>query len=223
MTRTCAPQPLFALSMANRISLGLIAVLAFGVAAAALRYVLPDMPGAAPPVAANAYAWPFLPLHAGLGALALILGPWQFLPRLRRTRPGVHRLIGSSYLIACLIAGGAGRVSSYGSTAGHAAGSGFTLLAIAWLLTSLTGAVLAVRGRFAAHRRWMVRSFALTLSAVTLRLQLGLGAAAEIDFATVYLLAAWGCWIPNLILAEIYLRFTAPSAAAGGPAPRAGG
>jgi hypothetical protein len=38
------------------------------------------------------------------------------------------------------------------------------MLATLWLITTLTGWRMARRRRFAEHRRWMIRSFALTLS-----------------------------------------------------------
>jgi hypothetical protein len=41
---------------------------------------------------------------------------------------------------------------------------------------------------------------------VTLRLYLPLGQLAGAPFETFYPLTAWISWIPNLILAELYLR-----------------
>jgi hypothetical protein len=48
----------------------------------------------------------------------------------------------------------------------------------------------------------MVRNFALTFAAVTLRLYLGVFMAAGARFEDVYPLLAWLCWVPNLLLAE---------------------
>jgi hypothetical protein len=62
-----------------------------------------------------------------------------------------------------------------------------------------------VQGRFAEHRRWMIRSFVLTFGAVTLRLYLPLAPLLHIDFMDVYRASAWVSWVPNLILAELYL------------------
>lgn len=53
----------------------------------------------------------------------------------------------------------------------------------------------------------MIRSFALTASAITLRIYLGLGTALQIPFEDSYPAIAWLCWVPNLIAAELYLRF----------------
>jgi hypothetical protein len=45
---------------------------------------------------------------------------------------------------------------------------------VIWITVNLLGWRAAVQGRFVDHRRWMIRSWALTLAAVTLRLYLPL-------------------------------------------------
>jgi predicted membrane protein DUF2306 len=56
------------------------------------------------------------------------------------------------------------------------------------------------------HRRWMVRNFALTFAAVTLRLWIPMSFAAGIPFEIAYPAIAWLCWVPNLLLPEYYLN-----------------
>ncbi len=62
--------------------------------------------------------------------------------------------------------------------------------------------------RFQIHREWMVRSFALALAAVTLRVELPLLLLAHNSFHAAYITVSWLCWIPNLILAECWLRLS---------------
>jgi hypothetical protein len=52
----------------------------------------------------------------------------------------------------------------------------------------------------------MTRSYALTFAAVTLRLYLALAIAAGAVF-TAYPYIAWLCWLPNLAVAELLIRF----------------
>jgi ABC-type spermidine/putrescine transport system permease subunit II len=59
---------------------------------------------------------------------------------------------------------------------------------------------------FAAHRRWMIRSFALTFAAVTLRLYLPLGFLLPVSFDDAYRVISFLCWVPNLLAAEWLLR-----------------
>ena len=65
---------------------------------------------------------------------------------------------------------------------------------------------------FAAHERWMIRSFALTLAAVTLRIYLPIGVTLNNgEFTFPYTIIAWACWVPNLIVAEIFLTLRRPA------------
>jgi hypothetical protein len=67
--------------------------------------------------------------------------------------------------------------------------------------------VIAIRqGRIADHRDWMLRSYALTLAAVTLRLYLPASQIAGISFLIAYPAIAWLCWVPNLLVAEWMTR-----------------
>jgi len=85
--------------------------------------------------------------------------------------------------------------------------TGFSALAIGWLLTS-TFAYLAIRRvEVDQHEYWMIRSYALCFAAVTLRiwlplLQVGWG----MDFIPAYRIIAWLCWVPNLLVAELIIR-----------------
>lgn len=49
----------------------------------------------------------------------------------------------------------------------------------------------------------MVRNFALTLAAVTLRIYLPASMIAGIEFEVAYPYIAWLCWVPNLVAAEL--------------------
>lgn len=139
------------------------------------------------------------------GALfALLLGPWQFSTRLRASRPALHRWMGRLYLgIGVLIGGIAGLYMAFHAFGGIVAQTGFGLLAVLWLYTGLR-AYLAIRaGDVASHRRWMVRNFALSFAAVTLRLWLPGSVASGIAFEAAYPVIAWACWLPNLVVAEL--------------------
>ena len=80
------------------------------------------------------------------------------------------------------------------------------MLAILWLFTTLMGLRLAMARRFDAHRAWMIRSWALTFAAVTLRLYLPMIPLFDVAFLDGYRAISFLCWIPNLIAAELYLR-----------------
>jgi hypothetical protein len=175
------------------------------IALVSYRYFVPSIPAPAQLIA-NPMAHPWLWVHAGLAATALITGPWQFIPRLRARFPRVHRWTGRVYIFACLVGGVAGLLLASGSTAGPIARAGFGLLALVWLGVNANGLRLAMAGRYAEHRQWMIRSFALTFGAVTLRIYMPAAQVAGLDPMVAYRAIAWLAWVPNLMLAELYVR-----------------
>jgi hypothetical protein len=149
-----------------------------------------------------------VPAHFFGGGLALLLAPFQMSEWIRRRFPRLHRLSGGLYVGGVLIGGLAGLSLARHAQGGAATGVGFGLLALAWLVTTGIGLGHALAGDLARHRRWMWRSIALTASAVTLRLILGVGLGAlHLPFPQVYLLAAWGSWTFNLAVCELLLRW----------------
>lgn len=205
----------------------LLAALSLGVAAYAIvaygllplgTFVHPDM-------RATFRAHPIgIYTHIFASAVALGLGPFQFSSRLRASRIQMHRLSGRVYLgVGVLFGGLAGLYVSLFAFGGIAAKLGFGCLALAWLFTGLR-ALLAIRRQdVPTHRRWMVRNFALTFAAVTLRIYLPASMAAGMAFELAYPVISWLCWVPNLVVAEVLFNRTRGSslqqAVAGRPAP----
>ena len=66
-----------------------------------------------------------------------------------------------------------------------------------------------------AHRAWMLRSYALTLAAVTLRIYIPLSQVAGVEFEAAYQAISWFCWVPNLLIVEwiVLTRNRRPTAA----------
>jgi uncharacterized membrane protein len=145
--------------------------------------------------------------HAFAAAVALALGPFQFSVRIRSRHLFLHRWLGRLYLgVGVLVGGISGLYMAAHAFGGPAARLGFACLALAWLYTGAR-AYLAIRARdIAAHRRWMVRNFALAFAAVTLRLWVPASFAAGLEFAVAYAVIAWLCWVPNVAAAELWLN-----------------
>ncbi len=165
----------------------------------------------------------FFYLHIGFGGLALLLSPLQFASRLRIRAPQVHRVIGRIILVSIALAGVGGLVLAPHSVAGPVGTVGFGLLAVLWVAFAAT-AFRAIRIRdIGTHQRWMIRTFALTYAAVTLRLwlfvlmtiQIALaGVDPQTAFERAYLIVPFLAWVPNVLVAERYLstrRRSAPT------------
>ena len=146
-------------------------------------------------------------LHIVGAMLALALGPFQFLSGLRRRQRNVHRWMGRLYLLGVLVGGLSGLYLAPFSYGGLITHIGFGSLAVLWLATGLL-AYQAIRARrIEDHRRWITRNFALTFAGVMLRLWMPvMVGGGGVPFEAAYLVVAWLCWVPNLVVAEALLR-----------------
>lgn len=189
----------------GRIWLGISSLLAVAVALFSYRY-LPMVGPLAPNVLENLFARPWLTAHVVGAATALLLGWMQFLPSIRRRAPALHRWTGRIYVLGCIEGGLAGLVLAFGTSAGPVGAAGFGLLAVLWLVTTALGWRTAMERRFDEHRRWMIRSWALTLAAVTLRIYIPLSMLVPAPMEDSYRAIAWLCWVPNILIAEAWLR-----------------
>jgi uncharacterized membrane protein len=180
----------------------LMAFLAAGVAVVSMRYALPTPPMASPEVMANPFARPFLPIHAITASIALLVGAFQFVRNRRGGRARWHRASGAVYMACCLASAPAGLLLALGTSAGPIASVGFGVLALVWFYATAQGLRALLAGRYAEHGEWMLRSYALTFAAVTLRLYLPLLPMLGIDFVEGYRAISYLCWIPNLLIAE---------------------
>ena len=52
----------------------------------------------------------------------------------------------------------------------------------------------------------MMRNYALTFAGVMLRVWVPLFLAAGMDFTAAYVIIAWFCWVPNLLVVEWVIR-----------------
>ena len=157
-----------------------------------------------------------LPLlaHTIGGGIALVLGLFQVHPRFRSQFTRSHRRVGKVYFLAVFLSGFAGLYMATIAEGGLITELGFGMLAVLWLATAIM-AIIRIRQRnISAHRAWMIRNYALTLSAVTLRFYLPASLASNIDFLTAYMVIAWMCWVPNLIIAEWFFVRNDPIRAA---------
>jgi uncharacterized membrane protein len=195
------------MTVAGRLGWGAMTLLSAGVALYAFFHVATGFAHVPTEVATNAFAWPGgLQVHIAASAVALTLGPLQFLRAVRARTPSLHRWIGRFYIAACLAGGLAGGLIAMYSSSGAIAGAGFLALAILWLLFTGLALNAALQRNFLAHERWMIRSFALTFAAVTLRIYLPIGIILnEGEFVLPYTIIAWLSWVPNLLVAEAWI------------------
>ena len=147
-------------------------------------------------------------IHVFSSIFVLIAGFTQFLPYFLQKYPKIHRIIGIIYVFdILLITGPASFIMSLYANGGLPSRIGFTLIAILWIYFTFRAYQAAYKRQFLLHKNFMIRSYALTLSAVTLRawkwLIVLLFAPRPLD---VYMLVTWLGFIPNLFVAEWIIR-----------------
>jgi uncharacterized membrane protein len=137
-------------------------------------------------------------LHVFGAAVAL-----QFWPVLRARRPRLHRWLGRVYLgLGVGVGGLSGLVLALQAFGGAWARAGFTALALCWMTSGALAWWCIVQRDVHGHRRWMLRNYALTFAAVTLRLYLPMAVVGGLSIDVAYPVVAWLCWLPNLWMAE---------------------
>lgn len=145
-------------------------------------------------------------LHIIFGGIALFIGWTQFSPKMRNRRMALHRKLGKVYVAAVLISAFAGICIGFFATGGWVSSAGFICLGIIWFYTTLKAYLHIKRGEIQKHQKMMIYSYAACFAAVTLRIWLPILTMVYGDFSKAYLVVAWLCWIPNLIVAYLITR-----------------
>ena len=152
-------------------------------------------------------------VHVLSSPLIIIAGLMQFSPWLMRKSMRLHRISGYVYiLVLLLISGPAAMIMAVYANGGYPAQTSFAILTSFWILTTYLAYRTVRKHNYEKHVCWMIRSYALTLSAVTLRFYAYLFDVINLELGPkeTYILLAYSSWIPNLIVAEIIIRLGYP-------------
>jgi hypothetical protein len=143
-------------------------------------------------------------IHVFTSMIPLLAGFTQFAPSILKNRPAVHRAMGRLYVITvCFITGPASLIMAFYANGGLISRIAFTTLALLWLGSTAMGWRTVLQRKWSVHREWMIRSYALTLSAITLRAwKYGIILAFEPRPMDTYRIVAWLGFVPNLLIAE---------------------
>lgn len=148
--------------------------------------------------------------HILLSIFSLIAGMTQFSDYILNRHKRLHRVMGYVYVIDVLcLAGPSGLIMAFYANGDLVSKSSFVLLSLLWIGFTAFAFMKALKKEFKMHEAWMIRSYALTLSAITLRLlALVLPHVVHLEAKTAYALIAWLSWTLNLLVAEwiIYRR-----------------
>lgn len=150
--------------------------------------------------------FPLLAVHVIFGSIALLTVCFQIWPALRAWSLPMHRWVGRIYVFGGVLPAGltalvVGALSERGplTMIGNLTG------AVLWLGVTAPAYLAARRRRFREHRRWMIRSFALTISIMMDRV-LTVPLFLVVEPKTAYAIATWTSFALCVSAAECWLR-----------------
>ena len=152
------------------------------------------------------FKWWLLP-HGLAGACALFLAPLQFAERLRQRYTTVHRTIGTIYAIGVFVLGPVGLYIQYLDEAQGAARS-FTIETMiqssTLMICTAIGVYFALKRQFTYHRQWMIRSYAVALTFLEIRVILGVfGLESQPIDWHVLETVVWSCVASSVLVGDI--------------------
>ncbi|MDF2436409.1 MAG: hypothetical protein K0Q95_785 [Bacteroidota bacterium] len=148
--------------------------------------------------------------HISSSLIILLAGIIQFIKTVIIHKPQIHRAIGKVYISLILfVSAPAGFVMAIYANGGIAAKTSFGIISVLWWYFTFTAYRKVRAGKIQEHLNFMYRSFALTLSAITLRIYvLVLPSVIHLPAKEMYTLVSFLSWIPNLMVAEWLIRKT---------------
>lgn len=160
----------------------------------------------------NTQPWQFaFKVHVITSSFALIAGFTQFFQLFRSRYPQIHRLSGWLYIITILVfALPSGFILALSAAGGTVTQVSFILLSLLWGFSTIFALGAVFKEQWFVHRDWMIRSFALSLSALSLRSwkMVLYELQPYFDWLTpvhIYQLESWLGWVVNLLIAELII------------------
>lgn len=146
-------------------------------------------------------------IHVFSSIFCLIAGFTQFSKHIQTIYPSVHRFIGKVYVFNILVINfPAALIMAYYANGMLPTKIAFTILDCLWFWFTLKAFLEVKKRNFKSHENYMIRSYALTFSAITLRTwKMVLSNTTDIDPESLYMINAWLGFVPNWLLAEYYI------------------
>ena len=148
--------------------------------------------------------------HVYSSIIIISLGLTQFSKTIRNRFSSIHKISGKVYiLLILLVASPSGLIMSYHANGGLISQISFLTLSTLWFVFTLRAYTSIKKRSFKKHRNFMIRSYALTLSAISLRLfKYGIVSVFELPPMDTYKIVSVLGWTINLGIAEIIIRKT---------------
>ena len=147
-------------------------------------------------------------IHVFSSIIALAAGFTQFSDYILKHHRKTHRIIGKIYAADILFINfPAGMIMAVYANGLWPSKTAFIILDCLWFYFTWRAVNSARKKRIPEHRVFMIRSYALTFSAITLRSwKIILSHTLHPDPLPLYMIDAWMGFVPNLLLAEWLIR-----------------
>lgn len=150
--------------------------------------------------------------HIAAGVFCILTAIIQFSSYILRKRRKIHIWSGKIYvLVVLLIAAPSGLYMSFFAKGEVTERGLFVFMAVAWFISTFKGYKMAIEKKLIAHRGWMIRSYALALTAVTFRVYHILFFVGGVDHVYNYEISLWISVVGNLLVAELIIYNQAKS------------
>ncbi len=146
--------------------------------------------------------------HISCSLIVLFTGVFQFVKKIQIEYKSIHRKLGFVYLfLVLLVCAPSGTIMAIYANGGILSKTSFLITSILWWIFTFNAFLNIKQKNIQKHEANMIRSYALTLSAVSLRLYvLILPHFIHLHAQEMYTLVAWMSWIPNILFAEFIIR-----------------
>lgn len=167
------------------------------------------------PFASSAFTLPIVNnilfvFHIAAAVPAIIFGPFLFITSLRKAYPKWHIVLGQFYVVGCILSALTVVPLAMNNNPETPAPIGFTVMAFLWFTTTYFAYTAAIHKDYVAHRRWIMRSYAMTVAFIHVNLTWHLiGIYDTMDANGIKVMQSMVSWLANLMIVEIYLAGTA--------------
>lgn len=149
-------------------------------------------------------------VHIAAGALCILTAITQFSSWILKKRRKIHVMAGKIYVFVVLLIGApSGFYMTFFAKGGYWERACFMLMAIFWFVSTYKGFTAAARERnFLKHKFWMIRSYAMALTAVTFRIYHILFFVMGWSAFDNYSISLWISVLGNALVAEMIIFFS---------------
>lgn len=142
-------------------------------------------------------------IHIAAGALCIGAALIQFSRYILKKSKAIHRISGKIYVFVVLFLGApTGLYMSFFAKGSFWERSLFMFMAVFWFVTTLYGFTTILKKNVLAHKIWMMRSYAMAMTAVTFRVYHIIFYMLDWDHLENYELSLWISVIGNMLFAE---------------------